>query len=354
MQIVALVPAYNEQTTIARTVAALRRQWAPRVNRIIVVPNNCTDLTAETAWLAGAEVWEMPGANPHRKAGALNWALDRLLPQLQVGDKVLVTDADSMLERDWTSHAIRVFNRVRWRHAAPIGAVCANFHIAKPRGLLGYAQAAEYSRFAQQVMARGRAIVLSGVATLFDVSALLHVKRERGRGLPGYVGEIYHRDPATEDIELTFAFWKLGYVPAAPRGAVAWTDTMGSWKALRNQRVRWQRGMLDTLRLYGFNRLTVREHLRQWLIYLGSLMVPAYLLFLLCILAASGSVPFDWRWLPVTGLFMVERAVTAGRGRRWFAAAIVFEWVYEQYRAAAYWLALWRTYRGASQVWIND
>src|SRR5262245_16386393 len=73
----AVVPAYNEAEGIAATVAALQRQWAPKLDEIVVVPNNCTDDTADVAERAGATVMAYPGHNPHKKAGALNWAISR-------------------------------------------------------------------------------------------------------------------------------------------------------------------------------------------------------------------------------------------------------------------------------------
>jgi len=349
----AIVPAYNEASTIAATIAALRAQWAPRIDQIIVAVNNTTDTTAEVAAAAGAEVWIYPGHNPHRKAGALNWAIARLLPGLDDEDHLLVTDADSILDPDWTGHALRGLRPWRHRHRKPAGAACANFHIRNPRRILGKLQAAEYDRFSRQVANRQAAIVLSGVATLFEVRSIRKIIAARGNRLPGYRGEFYHRDPATEDIELTFAFRALGYRPAAPVAAVAWTDTMPTWRALRDQRIRWQRGMLDTLRLYGLSGLTWREYLRQVVIYVGSLTIPLYLSFLAWVAVSTGTVPIDARWLPLLGLFAAERVATVRQGR-WLAACLVFDLLYEQFRSGAYWIALWRTVRHSQQVWIND
>jgi glycosyltransferase involved in cell wall biosynthesis len=50
-----VVPAYNEEATIAGVVEEFRR--APHVDRVIVVDNNCKDRTAELARAAGAEVY---------------------------------------------------------------------------------------------------------------------------------------------------------------------------------------------------------------------------------------------------------------------------------------------------------
>jgi biofilm PGA synthesis N-glycosyltransferase PgaC len=360
-RIVAIVPAYNEGRTIARTVEALLRQWAPPVDEVIVVPNNCTDDTADAARAAGATVMPYPGRNPHRKAGALNWAIDELLPGLNDRDFLLVTDADSILDPDFTAHAVRALihpHRRRHRRVPPVGAACATFHTGRHhRDLLGRLQRNEYARFARQVHRRGgKALVLSGVATLFTVRSVRQVLAERNRRLPGYAGEFYHRDTATEDIELTFAYRALGYRPVAPRRARAQTDSMPSWRALRDQRVRWQRGMLDSLRLYGVRRFTAEDLVRQVAMYAGSVLAPAYVAFLVAAALTHGPLLFDARWLPLTLVFALERAWTVRRnpfGDIAMAAALLPEWLYEQYRSAVYWWALVKTMRGSDRVWIN-
>lgn len=364
-RIVAIVPAYNEASTIAATVAGLREQWAPRLTDIVVVPNNCTDDTARQAHAAGATVLEYPGRNPHKKAGALNWALGQILPWLGDEDMVLVTDADSVLERDFTQHAVRALlrpnlnpHRADGKHRPPVGAACAQFRTARePGGLLARVQRNEYERFARQVARRGdNALVLSGVATMFLVGAIRHVTAERGHRLPGHPGEFYHRDTATEDIELTFAFRALGYRPMAPAGARAQTDIMSTRRALGDQRLRWQRGMLDSLRLYGITRTTAVDALKQVGIYLGSLAAPAYLAFLAFVAATTGHVPFSWSWAPVTVVFIAERVWTV-RKNPWrdvlLAAALIPEWAYEQWRSGVYWLAAYKTLRGTRREWIN-
>jgi cellulose synthase/poly-beta-1,6-N-acetylglucosamine synthase-like glycosyltransferase len=364
-RIIAVVPAYNEAATIAATVQALRRQWAPKLDDVIVVPNNCTDETANLARDAGATVLEFPGHNPHKKAGALNWAISVLLPRLHDGDQVLVTDADSILDPDFTQHARRALlrplvngHRASKRQRPAVGAACACFRTdLGPTGLLARLQRNEYERFARQIGRGGdNALVLSGVATLFDVSAIRDVISARGGKLPGYPGEFYHRDTATEDIELTFAFRALGYRPMAPAAARAQTDIMPTWRALKDQRLRWQRGMLDSLRIYGLTKATGADLARQLFIYLGSLAAPAYLAFLAVATLVYGTVPFSWSWAPLSLLFVAERVWTVRRNRRsdvLLAALLIPEWAYEQWRSGVYWLAVWKTLRGSRREWIN-
>src|SRR5262249_9795913 len=88
--IVALIPAHNEEESVERTIAALREQTL-LPDRIIVIADNCTDATSDLARNSGAEVMVTEG-NTHKKAGALNYALEQVLPALSDRDAVLIQD----------------------------------------------------------------------------------------------------------------------------------------------------------------------------------------------------------------------------------------------------------------------
>ena len=94
--VVALIPVHDEEGQIEQAIRSLDEQESPP-DLIVVCADNCTDATPETARSAGAYVFETM-ANRHKKAGALNQALEVLLPELRDEDAVLVMDADSVLE----------------------------------------------------------------------------------------------------------------------------------------------------------------------------------------------------------------------------------------------------------------
>ncbi len=86
-----IVPAHNEAAVIAQTLAPLRALAYQGKAEVIVVPNACTDQTAEAARAACPEAQilstEVPG-----KANALNIAMTRAK-----GDAVISLDADLVL-----------------------------------------------------------------------------------------------------------------------------------------------------------------------------------------------------------------------------------------------------------------
>lgn len=58
-----LIAARNEESCIAGLIESLRAQhYPPELVDIWVLPNNCTDRTAEAARRAGAQVLEMPAS----------------------------------------------------------------------------------------------------------------------------------------------------------------------------------------------------------------------------------------------------------------------------------------------------
>ncbi|MCR1783286.1 glycosyltransferase family 2 protein [Nocardioides carbamazepini] len=320
-----LVPAHNEAQGIAATLASLTGQSrAP--DRVVVVADNCTDDTAEIARRAGAEVIESLD-NPHKKAGALNQALERILPAQGENDLVMVMDADTVLDDGFLDSVVRRMSEDR-----ALMAVGGLFYGEEGKGLIGQFQRNEYTRYARDLRRRrGRVFVLTGTATVFRPRALRAVAAERGRLLPGVPGDVYDTLVLTEDNEITLALKSLGALIVSPSDCTVVTEVMPSWRALWAQRLRWQRGALENLGAYGLRPATFRYWAQQLGIGYGVVALFAYLL-LMVLMALS----FDsWVWFPFwlgTGLvFTVERIVTVWRGgwrARLLAATLFPELVY--------------------------
>ena len=161
-QIVALIPAHNEEESIERTIAALNAQTRP-ADRIIVIADNCTDETPALARASGAEVIVTQG-NTHKKAGALNYALRRVLPGLEDDDAILVQDADSYLDPDFVAVTAAKLDE---GYAAAGG----KFYGREGGGLCGMFQRNEYARYARDnARKHGRVLCITGVGTLLKVA----------------------------------------------------------------------------------------------------------------------------------------------------------------------------------------
>jgi 1,2-diacylglycerol 3-beta-glucosyltransferase len=92
-----LVPAHNEETDIAETVRSLRAvHYPPSLFRVIVIADNCTDGTAQTAAAAGADVWVRTDADLRGKGYALAYGFARSRTD-NFADVVVVVDADTLV-----------------------------------------------------------------------------------------------------------------------------------------------------------------------------------------------------------------------------------------------------------------
>ncbi|GAA3538676.1 glycosyltransferase [Nocardioides daeguensis] len=303
-----LVPAHNEAAGIGATLRSLAGQSRPP-ERIIVVADNCTDDTVAIARQCGAEVIESV-ENRHKKAGALNQALAKILPGQGENDLVMVMDADTVLDDGFLASVVR-----RMTDDRALMAIGGLFYGEEGKGLIGQFQRNEYTRYARDLRRRrGRVFVLTGTATAFRPRALRTVAAERGKLLPGVPGDVYDTVVLTEDNEITLALKSLGGLILSPADCTVVTEVMPTWRSLWVQRLRWQRGALENLGEYGMRPSTFRYWAQQLGIGYGVIALFAYL-FLMTVMALS----FDsWVWFPFwlgTGVvFTIERVVTVWRG----------------------------------------
>lgn len=347
-RVIALIPARNEADKITDAIRGLEAQT--RVpDEIIVVTNNCTDdyATARAARDAGAAVLDLHGVKG-KKAGALNFALDEVLPDYDDQDLILIQDADTVLNPRFVEHAAAAMRR-------KVGAVGGVFYGEDGGGLLGQLQRMEYERYAWEIGRNGgRAVVLTGTATLFRVRVLREVKAARLAGeLPGGTG-YYTIASLTEDDEITKAVKTLGYRTMSPAGCAVVTEVMDTVPKLWAQRLRWQRGALENLRSYGLTRVTAPYLGKQIMMGLGALAFALYLVFVALQLVYLGRLGISPFWTAVGGIFVVEKVVSvwrAGWRARLLASVLVVELAYDLFQHAVYFRALFDLVRRREEEW---
>ncbi|MGW2312330.1 glycosyltransferase family 2 protein [Actinomadura luteofluorescens] len=345
MRVTVLIPAHNEAKQITETIASLRRQERPP-DHIIVIADNCTDATAAFAQLCGVEIVGTRG-NRHKKAGALNQVLDRLLPIFGPDDAIMVMDADSALDPGFIRHGVDHLATGRY------AAVGGTFTGKPGGGAVGMFQRNEYARYARDVRRlQGKALVLTGTATIFRAATLQEViAARRDQRLPG-LPHVYDVRVLTEDNELTLAILHLGFRILCPKECTLTTEVMPTWRELAQQRLRWKRGALENLVDYGWTPVTRPYWGRQLLSLVGILVITAYLLSLTYSVIWLGGIQFSPLWAGITVIFMVERVVTVrrrGPAQMAIAATIVVEMVFDVFlqivQARAFWQAAWRKER---------
>jgi cellulose synthase/poly-beta-1,6-N-acetylglucosamine synthase-like glycosyltransferase len=326
-----VIPAHNEAGTIAQTLASVYGQsLAPQ--EVIVACDNCTDETEHIATAQGARVF-ITYRNQSKKAGALNQVLSLLLPSMQPDEMVLVMDADSALNDTWLAAASSVLQRL-----PDVGAVCGVYYGEPGSGLLGQLQRNEYFRYGRSVSRQRQAPVLSGTGTLFRVSALRDILRERGKSLPGTPGEVYTTQGITEDNEITLALKTLGYRCIAVQGCETITEVMPSVRHLYKQRLRWQTGTLTDLRTYGFNRVTAQAWIKQLAMYANICCTIITWVIIIYSLFPALAVNLAWS-VAILGINLVARTWTV---RRAGAAGVIVsllvlpEYAYDLFRMVVF------------------
>jgi cellulose synthase/poly-beta-1,6-N-acetylglucosamine synthase-like glycosyltransferase len=328
-----LIPAHDEAASIGATLDSLGAQH-PAPDRVIVVADNCTDATGPVAQAHGAELFVTVG-NTHKKAGALNQALNGLLDGLGENDVVMCMDADTVLDDGFLAAGVQRFTSDRALMA--IGGI---FYGEEGHGILGQLQRNEYVRYSREIRRRrGRVFVLTGTASMFRGRALRTVGASRGRLLPGVRGDVYDTATLTEDNELTLAIKSLGGLMASPNDCRVVTELMPTRRNLWAQRLRWQRGALENLGAYGLAPTMLRYWAQQ--LGIGYSVIALSSFWLLLIVTALATNQWVWFpfWLGVGSLFALDRVVSTWRGgwkARLLAALLVPELLYDGYLDVVY------------------
>ena len=231
-KIAVLIPAYNEEKVIERTVRAALNSDYPNL-RVIVIDDGSKDRTLEVARTAFAaeqaqgRVLILGKANSG-KAEALNYGIEH------IGDAELFVgiDADTIIAPDAISRLAPHFINPR------VGAIAGNAKVGNRVNLWTRWQALEYitsqnfERRALDVL--GAVSVVPGAIGAWRVSAV----REAGG---------YHVDTVAEDADLTMALLRRGYRVEYEDMALAFTEAPTTPNGLMRQRFRWSFGILQAV-----------------------------------------------------------------------------------------------------------
>jgi cellulose synthase/poly-beta-1,6-N-acetylglucosamine synthase-like glycosyltransferase len=314
--VIVVIPSYNEEQSLRRTIGSLRAQ--SRVpDEIIVLADNCDDATVEVARSEDVSVWETKD-NFDGKAGALNQLFASFLELLDDDDVVLVMDADTTLTETFIEATTEMLFTPSKKEIAGVGGIFLADD-EEDWNLVRQLQSNEYIRYQRRLSRRGgRALVLTGTGTLFRASVLRRIQRARRAGeIPdlAHAGGVYDISALTEDNELTLSVKELGYRVVSPKACTVKTAMMPTWSSLYKQRRRWQRGALENLIAHGINRHTATYALRQIMTYIGVFFLPFYLHTLVVALSTNSELNFfEPLWVAVAVLYVAEQAFSVRKG----------------------------------------
>jgi biofilm PGA synthesis N-glycosyltransferase PgaC len=329
-RVVALVPAHNEEEQIAATIASIRAQTY-RVERIVVIADNCTDRTAEVAAAAGAHVYLTVG-NTAKKAGALNQGMQVIGTKFQY---LLQMDADTILDERF------VENTVGELEADPgLGGVCARFLTKECRGFLPWLQRMEYQRLDRHTAhKRHKVHCLSGTATM--------LRRKIVSSRP------WDELSLVEDYALSLALQEAGWRIKRSDKGVAWTETKPTLREFWAQRLRWAKGTLDELTRRGWTSHTRKNMLAHVWAYFVVAMRWIWLSLLVSSFLVWG-LAFSKLWLLPLPIILAERVRSVwplGWKARGLAASWLADEIYQLLWEAYMLHALWASWRKRSIAW---
>jgi len=224
-----LIPAYNEEKTIADTINSIRQQTYPNVVQILVVDDSSTDKTEEIARECGVEVIRTP-SNSGTKAQAQNFAL----PYLK-GELTATIDADTMLDAKAIDTMV-----LRFLKEPDIASACSFVvpQVRKNFWELGRTVEYIYGLFMRKKTQEylGIPIVCSGCFSLFN-TALLQKYEFEDRTM-------------AEDMDLTWQLLEEGKKVRFSADAICFPKDPDSWKTYKGQVRRWLRSFFQNLSVH--------------------------------------------------------------------------------------------------------
>lgn len=344
-----VLPVFNEERVITKTLDALRASDYPKLE-VIAVDDGSTDGTLALMrdyalrWHGLRVLTQENGGKSRASNNGIAHAR---------GDVVVTLDGDTLFE----PHTIRMLARhfVDTGRGKPVGAVAGLVKVGNRCNLLTAWQSLEYiSGICVTRMAEGFVGAISiapGACAAWRRDVLLRIGG-------------YSHDTQAEDADLTLSVQALGYAVVQDNDAVAWTEAPTRLHALAKQRLRWTYGNIQAL--YKHRSMLFRPRYGALgmvtLPYaLMSVLVPLVFLPFVVVVAVTSILGGNWESVAlfagaVALIHLVISAVAIGlvHERAWHLLLVpVYRLIYEPLRAYVLYGSLVRIVRGQIVGWYR-
>jgi cellulose synthase/poly-beta-1,6-N-acetylglucosamine synthase-like glycosyltransferase len=230
-----LIPAFNEEDTLAASIDSLQKLSYPSKAEIIVVNNGSTDGTLKVASdYAKKGLIKLVNLGRPNKGAALNAGL-----KAAKGELIAVMDADSIVRPDAANKLVGYFEDPK------VAAVVASIKPIqnKKRTFIERMQHAEYiisNLYRKLGSLTDMIYVTPGAFSLFRSKALREVGGFAEKNL-------------TEDLEIALRLRSNGWYIRNSMSAVAYTALPENLRQLYSQRIRWYRGLVKNT--FGYKKM---------------------------------------------------------------------------------------------------
>lgn len=269
-ELTVIIPAYNEETSVAETVRSVLEQTYPPA-RVIVVDDGSTDRTGELASQAGAEVIKPP-KNTGSKADAQNYAL-----KLTDTKYCMAIDADTTLAPDGIEKLILPLENEEV--AACCGFVIPRFvNTIWERGrYIEYLLSFTFYKPTQDFY--GKPTISSGCFSAYNTEKL----KEMGG---------WSERTRAEDMDLTWSFYEAGYKVRFIPEAVCYPIEPHNLDFMGKQLKRWSHGFVQNVQLH-WGKILILPLLSSFVgISMWDAIIASIAMILLPILAIFLKSPF--------------------------------------------------------------
>ena len=263
-----IVPAWNEQISIAKTMQSVIDNSYDKIE-LIVINDGSTDDTEKSIrnfikQLDKKQKKKIKHYNQANggKGAALNYGTSKA-----TGEIVMTVDADSAL------HPSAIENLTRYFADSKIDGVVGNVKVANNETLIGLVQQLEYlfgfySKRAHCML--GAEYIFGGACAAFRKSATF----DRFGG--------FDTENKTEDIEMSMRLKSYGLKSLFAEDVICYTEGASTLNGLLQQRLRWKKGRIDTFLKYRgvfFSRRKEHNTALSWFILPYALLAELQVIF---------------------------------------------------------------------------
>jgi cellulose synthase/poly-beta-1,6-N-acetylglucosamine synthase-like glycosyltransferase/peptidoglycan/xylan/chitin deacetylase (PgdA/CDA1 family)/spore germination protein YaaH len=224
-----LVPAYNEEKVIQRTLGSLLKNHYPGDLEILVIDDGSKDQTISVVekWIQTHPQVRLIRQTNQGKSHALQNGMQNAKYEI-----IVLLDADTQFEGGTIGHLVEPFSEPQ------VAAVSGQVKVGNSINFLTRCQALEYTcGFNLDRRAYDDLNAITVVPGAVCALRKTHVLEAGG----------FSHDTLAEDTDLTLMLHRLGYgIRYAPQ-ALAWTEAPESFQGLVKQRIRWSFGTMQCL-----------------------------------------------------------------------------------------------------------